>query len=58
MNERLRTIAKWLFYELFILALWVLGPVRGQADLSTTLAVLLIMHAYPIYWLSERLGRR
>lgn len=58
MNERLRTIARWLFYELVILALWLLGPVRGQADLSTTLAVFFIMHAYPIYWLSERLTRR
>lgn len=58
MNERMKTIVKWSGYELFILVLWVLGPVRGQADLSTMLAVFLMMHAYPIYWLAERLARR
>ena len=58
MSERRRKVLCWAGYEATIFALWLVGPVRGAAEASTSLAVLYMMHAYPMYEAVKRLGRR
>lgn len=55
MNRWMNAALRCLGTEAIILMLWWLGPIRGGADVQTTLATFLMVHAVPITVGAERL---